>query len=423
MAMQMKDSGIEWIGEIPADWEVRKLRYFGHLDSSGVDKKIREGEPLFKSIHYTNVYNNSFSELGNRDDYLVVSADESKMKCKLVRGDVLFTNSSETAKDIGHSVVIKEDLSDTLFGYHLMRLRPTEKVVLEYEKYMFGNRYLKEWFGLRANGITRYGINYIDFADALILIPPIALQEKIALFLDSRCAEIDVVIAAKQRQNELLKEQRHSIVYEAVTKGLDPTVTYKDSGVDWIGEIPAGWEVRKIKYAFINLDSKRVPLSSEERDGLERIYDYYGASGVIDKIDRYIFDDELILVGEDGANLLARSTPLAFIARGKFWVNNHAHILKPIVGNNLTYMAKQLETIDYTALISGSAQPKLTQEQLENVRIVVPPTFVQQQIGDYLDIRCAELDRVVAANNAVIDKLKDYRQSLIYEAVTGKIAV
>ena len=86
-------------------------------------------------------------------------------------------------------------------------------------------------------------------------------------------------------------------------------------------------------------------------------------------------------------------------------------------------MAKQLETIDYTALISGSAQPKLTQEQLENVRIVVPPTFVQQQIGDYLDIRCAEVDRVVAANNAVIDKLKDYRQSLIYEAVTGKIAV
>ncbi len=415
MAMRMKDSRIEWIGEIPADWEVRKLRYFGHLDSSGVDKKIRDGEPLFKSIHYINVYNNSFSELGNRDDYLIVSADESKMKCKLVRGDVLFTNSSETAKDIGHSVVIKEDLSDTLFGYHLMRLRPTEKVVLEYEKYMFGNRYLKEWFGLRANGITRYGINYIDFADALILIPPIALQEKIALLLDSRCAEIDAVIAAKQRQNELLQEQRQSIIFEAVTKGLDPTVTYKDSGVEWIGEMPEGWEVRKIKYVARMKSGESITATLIDEQGE---YPVYGGNGLRGFTESVTHEGKFILIGRQGA--LCGNVHLV---EGKFWASEHAIVVNVIGDYLVDWFSDVLQTMNLNQYSESAAQPGISVDRVLNLFVPVPSKHEQEAIVVFLKSKCAELDRVVAANNAVIDKLKEYRQSLIFEAVTGKIAV
>lgn len=192
----------------------------------------------------------------------------------------------------------------------------------------------------------------------------------------------------------------------------------KDSGVEWIGDIPDDWETKKLKYEFINLDSMRIPLSSEDRNGLERIYDYYGASGIIDKIDRYIFDDDLILIGEDGANLLARHTPLAFIARGKFWVNNHAHILKPNPGNNLDYMTYQLENIDYTELISGSAQPKLTQDKLANVTVIVPQPAIQQKIANYLNSKCSEIDAVIAAKQKQSELLIKQRQAIINETVT-----
>lgn len=148
--------------------------------------------------------------------------------------------------------------------------------------------------------------------------------------------------------------------------------TYKDSNIDEFGEIPYHWDISKVKYELKNLDSMRIPLSSEVRGNIEKIYDYYGASGVIDKVDNYIFDEELILIGEDGANLLTRSTPLAFIAKGKFWVNNHAHILKPI-NNNIIYLANQLELRDYTTLVTGSAQPKLTQENLGDLTLIKPP--------------------------------------------------
>src|SRR5919109_3561293 len=148
---------------------------------------------------------------------------------------------------------------------------------------------------------------------------------------------------------------------------------YKDTETKWLGLIPAHWTVKRVKEEFTSLDYKRIPLSGEERQTMtDPVYDYYGASGIIDKVDNYIFDEPLILIGEDGANLLMRGSPLAFIARGKYWVNNHAHVLRPKKGN-LEYLCYLLETFDYTALISGSAQPKLTAGQLNNVLFMIPP--------------------------------------------------
>lgn len=194
--------------------------------------------------------------------------------------------------------------------------------------------------------------------------------------------------------------------------------TYKNSGVEWIGEIPEGWEVLKLKYAFNILDYLRQPISSENRSRNNPIYDYYGASGIIDRIDDYNVDDKVLLIGEDGANLVMRNLPLIYKAEGKFWVNNHAHILKPKDGIDYDYMYYTLEMADYSTFITGSAQPKLSQENLCNVEYPIPSLSEQQQISSYLDYKVGQIDSSLAKIVEQIEDLKSYRQSVISEAVT-----
>ncbi len=194
---------------------------------------------------------------------------------------------------------------------------------------------------------------------------------------------------------------------------------YKDSGIEWLGDIPEHWGIERVKNIFKNLDSKRIPLSGSERQKMSlNRYDYYGASGVIDKVDKYIFNDTLILIGEDGANLVTRSKPLAFIAQGKFWVNNHAHILKPKFDNNINYFVLALESLDYSIWISGSAQPKLTQDKLNNISIYLPPLKEQTQIANYLDAKTTAIDKKVNLLQQKIKHYKAYRKTVINETVT-----
>jgi len=192
----------------------------------------------------------------------------------------------------------------------------------------------------------------------------------------------------------------------------------KESTLDWLGKIPTHWDLKKIKYVFNNLDYKRIPLSSEDRGMMkEKIYDYYGASGVIDKVENYIFDEPLILIGEDGANLYSRSTPLAFVATGKYWVNNHAHILNPKDGN-LYYWANLLECIDYSVYITGSAQPKLTQEALANIELPVPNNLEQESIWRFLSPKLIEIDKLLSKQKKLIGSLEEKRQIIITETIT-----
>ena len=221
-SVPMKDSGIEWIGEIPEKWQVKKLRYLGEFSSNGVDKKIVEGEDTYKSVHYMDVYRHSMQEIGNNDNYLVVSATKLKAaNCDLKKGDAIFTNSSETPEDIGHSTVVKEDLDNTLMGYHLMRFRPNEELTNKYERYLFGSMYVRSNLAKRANGITRYGISYIDFADILIPYPNVAEQKEIAAYLDKKCGEIDALSERNKNIIGSLQEYKQSLIYEAVTGKIE----------------------------------------------------------------------------------------------------------------------------------------------------------------------------------------------------------
>jgi len=416
MAAKMKQSGIEWIGEIPEGWTVKKMRFLGVLNSSGVDKKIREGEPCFKAVHYNDVYNNSLSEIGNREEYLTVSANDTKKGNLLNKGDVLFTTSSEIPEDIGHSTVVKEDLDNTLFGYHLMRLRDNGAIALHYKKYLFGNYYIKSWFGFRAKGITRYGITYIDFADAVILIPPYDIQERIANFLDKKCAEIDKVISSKEKQNELLKEQRQSIIYEAVTKGLDKNVKYKDSGIEWIGKIPEGWGVCQNKRLF---SIKSGEFLSSDRQGDTNDYPIIGGNGVLGYTGNFNSDNSTLVLGRVGA----LCGNVHFIKQ-KAWITDNALQLFNISKDILVqYLYFSLQAVKLNQYASMTAQPLITGSLIKNIYIPLPDTFIQQEIVNYIQKKLSRIDRIIESNNSIIEKLKEYRQSIIYEAVTGKIVV
>nr|WP_257886848.1 restriction endonuclease subunit S [Vibrio parahaemolyticus] len=274
-----------------------------------------------------------------------------------------------------------------------------------------------EWGGLRQS------MKFEDFRRLPIVLPSYEEQQKIANFLDHETAKIDTLIAKQEKLIELLKEKRQAVISHAVTKGLNPDVPMKDSGVEWLGDVPEHWVVTSIKRELKSLDSRRIPLSADERGKRTGEYRYYGASGVIDFIDDYIFDEPTVLVGEDGANLLNRNTPLAFSAHGQYWVNNHAHILSPLDGL-VDYWAEVIEIIDVTPIVSGSAQPKLTAEALNNLKISFPASLEERQtIEKFICIQQSKYDQLMRKAKNQVELLKERKTALISAAVTGKIDV
>ena len=198
---------------------------------------------------------------------------------------------------------------------------------------------------------------------------------------------------------------------------------YKPSGVEWIGEIPEHWYIKKLNFIADNLDKNRIPLSSSERSVKQGEYPYYGATGIIDHIDEYIFDGEYVLIGEDGAPFFQKNRDVAFVASGKFWVNNHAHILRTREGYLPKVIAHQLNCVDYREYITGSTRDKLTQDELNEIRLINIPKEEQATIVDYLDRKTDQIDDVISKTNHEIELLQEYRTALISEAVTGKIKV
>jgi type I restriction enzyme, S subunit len=418
-----KPSGIEWIGKIPDHWLVNKFRRVsymkGRIGWQGLKhSEFSENEKLpylitgmnFKDgkIRWNEVYHISLERYNE--------APEIQLKA----GDVLMTKDGT----IGKLLFVDYLPGKASLNSHLLLMRPlNNNYDPKYLYYTLQCDYFKSHIELTKTGTTFYGISQEAMGDFKIILPPISEQNEIVVHLDYKNAEIETLISNKKRLIELLKEERTAIINHAVTKGINPKVKLKPSGVEWIGNIPEHWEVKKLRYLFYNLNTKRIPLSAEERGKmLIRKYDYYGASGVIDKVDNFIYNEDLILIGEDGANLITRSKKLAFIASGKYWVNNHAHILKPKSGN-MKYYVELLELIDYTIYVTGSAQPKLTQEALMAILVLDPPIEEQNQIAKYIEIKTSEIDNIISKTEKEIELLKEYKTALISEVVTGKVDV
>ena len=194
---------------------------------------------------------------------------------------------------------------------------------------------------------------------------------------------------------------------------------------DYPFNIPDTWKFVRFGELLITRDSERVPVSVSDRNKRAKIYDYYGASGIIDKIDDYLFDDELLLIGEDGANLLSRSTPIAFIAKGKYWVNNHAHVLDACCNLNLNYICYHINAISLAPYVTGTAQPKMNQENMNAIWIALPPLEEQHRIVAKIEELLPYVDRYAVA----YEKLEQFntkfpenmKKSILRYAIQGKL--
>ncbi|HKU68854.1 MAG TPA: restriction endonuclease subunit S [Candidatus Baltobacteraceae bacterium] len=256
-----------------------------------------------------------------------------------------------------------------------------------------------------------------------IALPPPDVGAQIAAFLERETKKADRLLQKYEALIALLKEKRSTLISHAVRKGLDPRAAMKPSGVDSIGDMPAHWECFPVKRYFNFLDGRRIPLSTDERTNRQGPYPYYGASGIIDHVDDYIFDEDLVLVAEDGANLLNRATPIAFVATGKYWVNNHAHILRPKDGN-LGFWTARLEAEDLTPHVTGSAQPKLTVDALSRIKVTAPGTETEREnVAQYVRTTDRQIGRVIDAVQRALDLTNEHISALVASAVTGQIDV
>lgn len=419
-------SPFSWMDRLPQHWDAASLRwlsnrYAGGTPDKGNDAYWEDGTiPWLNSGAVNDGYITAPSELITPEGFANSSA-------KWIPKGALVMALAGQGKTKG--MVAQLGIATTC-NQSMAAIIPARRL---------DSRYLYWWLTANyqnirnlAGGEARDGLNLDLLGSIPCPIPPLAEQQAIARFLDAKTVQIDGLVAHKRQLIDKLKEKRQALIARTVTRGLPPEAAkaaglgpnpeMRESGVEWLGRIPNHWAAKAVRYIFRNHNSRRVPLSSEERADLDKLYPYYGASGVIDMVDDYLFDEPLILVAEDGANLLSRSTPLAFLATGKYWVNNHAHILKPLRGD-IRYWVATLETFDFSPLITGAAQPKLTADRLGGIRLPVPPEAEQAAIADYLANKTAELDGLVTQANQVIDRVTEYREALITAAVSGQIDV
>lgn len=198
-------------------------------------------------------------------------------------------------------------------------------------------------------------------------------------------------------------------------------LSYHEEGVDLLPEIPETWKYCYFDDVLINRDSERIPVSVADRKKLSKKYDYYGASGVIDKVDNYLFDENLLLIGEDGANLLSRSTPIAFIAKGKYWVNNHAHVLQATEHVLLEYVEIYINAISLVPYVTGSAQPKLSQHMMSKIPVPVPPIEEQQRIVETVKSVFDHLGLIDTLQSQYQDNLATLKSKIIDAGIQGKL--
>lgn len=188
-----------------------------------------------------------------------------------------------------------------------------------------------------------------------------------------------------------------------------------------LDEIPDAWKYCKFDDVIINRDSERIPVSVADRKKLDKIYDYYGASGVIDKVDRYLFDKDLLLIGEDGANLLSRTTPIAFIARGKYWVNNHAHVLDATEHILLEYAELIINSMSLVPYVTGAAQPKLSQGMMNKIALPVAPIEEQKRIVDTVKAAFDMLDQIDELQKQYSSDSEILKSKIIDAGIQGKL--
>lgn len=444
---EMKGSGIEWIGLIPKEWEVRKLdsisKTITDFVASGSFAALRENveykdEPDYAMLVRTVDLSNNFN---NSNIYITKKSYEFLSNSNLYGGELILSNIGSVGNVYYFQPKYKRN---SLASNSIM-------VITNY-----CNKFYYYWFlsplGNQSlinlsNSAVQMKFNKTQLRALRVPLPPLHEQQAIANYLDEKVGKIDELIAEQNQAIENWKAYKQSLITETVTKGLNPDVEMKDSGIEWIGEIPKEWEVKKSKY-LINF---RTGLSITKKDFVESGYKTINYGQIHSK---YTFDldltrDDLFKVSFD----YAQSNPLAILKKGDFVFcdtsedlngcgncvlveNTNEEVL--LAGSHTTigrlkeksvprYMAYLFKSDKVRAQIRANVVGikvfSITQKILNNTFLIIPPLYEQQQIADYLDEKCLKIDETVEQKQVLIKQLEEYKQSLIYECVTGKRCV
>ena len=422
-----KPSGVEWIGEIPEHWEIKKNRFFT------ISRKIK-------------------SEFG-KEELLSVSESKGVIPRKEIRDEDQVLSRSESLE--GYLVVNKGDLVSNIMLMWKRGLGVSEYdgiVSPSYSVFSFVNSYPKYFhylfrteqyvseFRRNSRGVIESRLRLYDdmFGSIFSHFPPLQEQEQIVKFLDEKTSIIDKLISTKERKIELLKEQRSSLINEVITKGLDPNVKMKDSGVEWIGKIPESWRVGKL-----NFYSDRIGDGLHSTPNYDDNGEFYFINGNNIKDGKVILTENTRKVNEIEFNnhfiKLSNSHTLLLSINGTIGNVSYYNDEKVILGKSVGYINLKKSSIDidflYWLLLSKSIQNyfqfeltgttiyNLSLNSIRKTPILIPSSKEQQEIVEYLDKHTKEIDDLVQLEQKKIELLKEYRQSLISEVITGKIKV
>lgn len=395
--------------EVPENWVWVRLggvtQVIGGGTPSTSKKEYYDGGTIswLSPVDLSN-YNDIYISHGNK---MITLEGLNNSSAKLLPKDTVCLTSRAP---IGYVAIAENELS-TNQGFKSFLPSPTYLARFLYW-YLKGNKELLE---SKASGTTFLELSASKAATIEFPLPPLSEQQRIVERIEELFAKLD---EAKERLQEVADSfavRKAAILHKAFTGELTKQWR-RENGVS-----DESWEEKKLSEITENQDSKRIPLSKSQRDNMNRIYDYYGASGIIDKVDDYIFEGKKLLIGEDGANLVTRSKDIAFIADGKYWVNNHAHILDVRDTVLLMYLCNYINNMDLIPYVTGSAQPKLTQAKMNNIKIFLPSLPEQHEIVRLIDdLLARELAAQQAAEQALasIDLMK---KSILARAFRGEL--
>ncbi len=434
-----KNSGVEWLGEIPAHWEVKRLKFIAYIQS-GVAKGRDLGGRNIVELPYLRVANVQDGYLDLSDIAKITVGKDEVERYLLRAGDVLMNEGGDYDK-LGRGAVWQGQIEPCIHQNHVYAVRPHKGIDPYWINTVTLTSYAKHYFILKSKQSTNLAsISSSNLKKLPVVIPPVSECKAIAFFLDSETAKIDALITKKERLIELLQEKRTAIISHAVTKGLDPSVALKDSGVNLYPSVPMHWTILRLRYLCKKVaDGPHFsPAYVEEGEGIM----FLSARNV--KVDGWSLDDAKYVSEEDYREFCKRIVPevgdilytkggTTGIARVvdltvpfQVWVHIAVLKLKQEKVNPyfLAYVLNSAACYGQSQLYTrGATNNDLGLTRLINIVLAIPPKAEQQQIVTYLDRETAKIDALIAKIREGIEKLKEYRTALISAAVTGKIDV
>ena len=397
-----KSSGVEWLGDVPAHWEVRRIKtLFREKDERSSDG---HGELLSLTRSHGLIPQ---TEASNR-----IASIEDLSNYKVCRPGTLVMNRMQAWSGMFAVPSQKGLISPDYSVFELV----SESEVKYFER-LFKTSLFVGQFAQRSRGIGS-GFNRLytaDFGSIPTIVPPLSEQTAIVRYLDHTDELICRYISSRERLIELLEEYRQAVIHHAVTRGLDPDVRLKPSGVEWLGDIPAHWEIRRLKTLCSMKSGDGITAMSIEPTGE---YPVYGGNGLRGYTSNYTHDGNYVLIGRQGA--LCGNI---HIARGQFWASEHAVVASLSAGYVLEWFAAILNVMDLNQYSIAAAQPGLAVERVLNLSLPVPPPQEQAHIAHYIERETADINVAIDRARREIELLSEYRTRLIADVVTGKVDV